>query len=94
MTAPFKLPEQNAIAVQAARLVDAGADEELILGVLRKGGLSLVDSIRLYGQLTNTPLLEAKKILLASHAWSHRFDRDAEAQARVAEALKALRADE
>ncbi len=94
MTLHFKLPEQNAIAADAQRLLEAGVDREIVMGVLAKGGLSKIDSIRLMSELTGVPLLEAKNMVQNSRAWQHRLARDPTFQAQVAEALQALRDDE
>ena len=94
MTADFKLPEQNAIAFRATRLVEAGADQEIVLGVMRQGGLSKIDSIRLLGELTAIPLMQAKNVVEASRAWRQTFPRDKEFHALLAEALQALDEDE
>ncbi len=94
MTAHFKLPEQNAIAADAQRLLDAGVDQEILIGVLCKRGLSKIDSIKLMSELTGLPLLEAQKIVQKSRAWQHTFARDEAFQRQLAEALLALKEDE
>ena len=94
MTAHFKLPEQNAIAARAVRLVEAGAAQEIVLGVMRQGGLSKIDSIKLLSELTGVGLLEAKNLVHGSRAWRDTFSRDTEFKAGLAEALRALDEDE
>jgi ribosomal protein L7/L12 len=94
VTAHFKLPEQNAIAADAQRLLDAGVDQEILIGVLCKRGLSKIDSIKLMSELTGLPLLEAQKIVQKSRAWQHTFARDEAFQRQLAEALLALKEDE
>jgi ribosomal protein L7/L12 len=94
MTAPFKLPEQNAIAADAQRLFEAGVEQEIVIGVLCKGGLSKIDSIKLMSELAGMPLLEAQKLVQKSRAWQHTFARDAAFHAQLDEVLRALRADE
>ena len=94
MTAHFKLPEQNAIAADAARLVEAGASEEIVIGVLCRGGLSKIDSMRLMSELTGVPLLEMRKRVEASRAWRHTFARDTAFHAEIAEAVRVLREDD
>ncbi len=94
MTGHFKLPEQNALAVDAQRLAEAGASHELVIGVLAKGGLSRMDSIKLLSELTGMPLLAAKDAVQSSRAWQHTFARDAAFHAEIAAALQALREDE
>ena len=94
MMAHFKLPEQNAIAARAARLAEAGVDREIVLGVMRMGGLSKIDSIRLLGELMAIPLMQAKTVIERSRAWSQTFSRDKEFQARLTEARLALDEDE
>ncbi|HEY0786386.1 MAG TPA: hypothetical protein VGD62_10975 [Acidobacteriaceae bacterium] len=93
MTAPFKLPEQNAIAERAARLVEAGADPQIVLGIMRQGGLSKIDSIKLFSELTGMPLLQAKDAIHQSRAWNHAFSRDRQFHAQLAETLQFLDAD-
>ncbi len=94
MTAHFKLPEQNAIAADAQRLFEAGVDQEIVIGVLCKRGLSKIDSIKLMSELTGMPLLEAKNVVHNSRAWQHTFARDESFQRQLAEALDALKEDE
>ena len=94
MTAHFKLPEQNAIAADAQRLFDAGVDQEIVIGILCKGGLSKIDSIRLMSAMTGMPLLEAKNVVHKSRAWQHTFARDEAFHAQLDEVLRALKEDE
>ena len=94
MSPQFHLPEQNAIAAGARLLVEAGADQQIVLGVLRKSGLSKIDSIRLLSELVGIPMMQAKNVVQASRAWSHTFDKDTDLQASIADALEALRRED
>ena len=94
MSEDFKLPEQVKLAGRARTLLEIGVDQDVVLGVLRKGGLSKVDSIKLLGGLTGMHLMQAKKLIDNSRAWQHNFAKDAEFQELIAEATQALEADE
>ncbi len=93
MSPAFNIAEQTALAHGARLLLDAGAEPEVVLGVLRKGGLGLLNSIKVWSELAGIPLVEAQKAVQKSRAWQHHFDKDTELQARIAEAFAALRDD-
>jgi ribosomal protein L7/L12 len=94
MTLHFKLPEQNAIAADAQRLLDAGVEQEVVIGVLCRGGLSKIDSIKLMSELMGMPLIESQKVVQQSRAWQHGFPRDTAFHAQLDEVLRALREDD
>ncbi len=94
MSPSFNIAEQTALARGARQLLDAGVDQEIVLGVLRKGGLGLLNSIKVLGELTGMPLPEAQKVVQKSRAWQHGFAKDTALLAAVAEALEALKQDQ
>lgn len=94
MSPAFNIAEQTALAHGARLLLDAGVDQEVVLGVLRKGGLGLLNSIKVLSDLTGLPLPQAQKVVQRSRAWQHTFDKDFALQAQIAEAFQALKADD
>ena len=94
MSPSFNIAEQAALAAAARQLLEAGVEQDVILGVLRKGGLGLLNSIKVLSELTGMPLVAAQKAVQGSRAWQHTFDKDAALQASIAEAFEALREDE
>jgi ribosomal protein L7/L12 len=94
MSPAFNIAEQTALAQGARLLLDAGVEPEVVLGVLRKGGLGLLNSIKVWSELTGIPLVEAQKVVQKSRAWQHTFEKDAELQGRIAEAAAALREEQ
>ena len=91
MSPAFNIAEQTALAQGARLLLEAGVDQEVVLGVLRKGGLGLLNSIKVLSELTEIPLPEAQKTVQKSRAWQRSFDKDSVLQAQVAEAIQALK---
>ena len=90
MCPSFNIPEQTALAVTALRLVEAGADQDVVLGVLRKGGLGQLDSMKVLSEATGMGLLEAKRLVQASRAWSSAFAKDKALQQSIADAQHAV----
>ncbi len=65
----FNLPEQTAAADHAEMLLKTDADPETVFRYLRSRGMSKIDSMRIFADATDTPLLEAMKIVERSGAW-------------------------
>ncbi len=93
MSPTFNIAEQTALAASARQLLEAGVDQEVVLGVLRKGGLGLLNSIKVLSEVTGVRLAEAQKVVQTSRAWRHTFEKDAEFQSWIAEAQQALKDD-
>jgi hypothetical protein len=61
MKADFKTEEQAAVASDAEKLINSGADNEIVLGLLRERGFDKLDSIKAIVNATGMSLGEAKK---------------------------------
>jgi hypothetical protein len=94
MSPSFNIAEQTALAQSARMLLDAGVAQDVVLGVLRRGGLGMLNSIKVISELTGTPMVEAQRAVQKSRAWQHGFEKDAALQAQIAEALAALAEDQ
>jgi glycine/D-amino acid oxidase-like deaminating enzyme len=86
----FNIPEQTALAVAALRLFEAGTEPDVVLGVMRRGGLGLIDSMRVWSEAAGIGLVEAKRVVLASRAWAPGFAKDKTLQQAIADAQDAL----
>ncbi len=69
MKTGWKFPEQAALARHAEMLIETGEHYEKALAYLRKGGMGLLDSMRVLSDATGKPLTECKNIVLRSAAW-------------------------
>jgi ribosomal protein L7/L12 len=94
MKADFKTAEQTAAASDAEKLINSGADHELVLGFLRQRGFNKLDSIKVLVSATGISLGDAKNIVHDSRAWQDSFARDEEFHASLLKAVQALGLDE
>jgi hypothetical protein len=82
---------RNPEAVEDARkLIQAGADLELILVFLRDRGFDQADCIYAVESLTKKPFREAKNIVFLSQAWSDRYESNIQLREIAREALRQL----
>jgi ribosomal protein L7/L12 len=86
----FNIPEQTALAIAALRLFEAGTEPDVVLGVMRKGGLGLIDSMKVWSEASGIGLLEAKRVVQASRAWAPSFEKDKALQQAISDAQHAL----
>ena len=75
---------------EAKRLLEAGAEPELILTLLRERGVGRIDSVYALAGLMKRPVPEARDLVNASQTWSHRYDTDARFRAVARDALRHL----
>jgi hypothetical protein len=94
MKADFKTAEQTAVASDAEKLINSGADHEIVLGFLRERGFNKLDSIKALISATGMSLGNAKGIVHHSRAWQDSFARDEEFHASLLKAVQALGLDE
>ncbi|HLH34522.1 MAG TPA: hypothetical protein VKX41_07595 [Alloacidobacterium sp.] len=94
MNADFKTAEQGAIATDAKKLINSGADHEIVLGFLRERGYNKIDSIKALVSAAGMSLGDAKNIVHHSRAWQDSFARDEEFHASLLKAVQALGLDE
>ena len=93
MSAVLKTAEQTVIASDAKRLINSGANHEIVLGFLRERGFNKLDSIKALVNATGMPLNNAKGIVHHSRAWQDTFSRDEEFHASLLKAVQALGLD-
>ena len=85
---------RNAEALQdAKRLVQAGADTEIVVAFLRERGCDQADCIYALEALYGTQFSEAKNLVIHSRAWSDQYEADERLRAAAREALRHLAAD-
>jgi ribosomal protein L7/L12 len=94
MKADFKTVEQAAVASDAEKLINSGADNEIVLGFLRERGFNKLDSIKALIGATGMSLGDAKNIVHHSRAWQDSFARDEEFHASLLKAVQTLGLDE
>jgi ribosomal protein L7/L12 len=93
MNMSFKTEEQMAIVADAKKLIESGADHEILLGFLRERGFDKLESIKALMGTTGLPLSEAKEIVHRSRAWRDTFSRDEEFHASLLKAVQNLELD-
>jgi hypothetical protein len=76
----------------ARRLVQAGADAEIVLVFLRDREFDQADCIYAIESLYGRQFSEAKSLVVHSQAWSDRYESDAQLREVAREALKQLEA--
>src|ERR1700684_3905836 len=74
------------------KLLQAGADRELLLVFFRDRGLDKIDSIRAAQSLLGVRFADAKNLVDLSQAWSDRYESDAELKEVARKALRQLAA--
>jgi ribosomal protein L7/L12 len=74
------------------KLLQAGADRELLLVFLRDRGFDKIDSIRAVQSLLGIRFADAKNLVDLSQAWSDRYESDAELKEVARKALRQLAA--
>jgi ribosomal protein L7/L12 len=94
MSINFKTEEQTAIASDAKKLLNSGADHEIVLGFLRERGFNKLESIKTLISTTGISLNEAKQIVHNSRAWQDTFSRDEELHASLMKAVQSLGLDD
>jgi ribosomal protein L7/L12 len=93
MSAAFKTAEETVIASDAKRLINSGANHEIVLGFLRERGFNKLDSIKALVNATGMSLNNAKGIVHHGRAWQDTFSRDEEFHASLLKAVQALDLD-
>jgi hypothetical protein len=74
----------------AEKLIQGGADRELVLSFLRERGVSEVDSIYVLAGLMDKGIPEAKALVDNSQTWSDRYETDARIREAARDALRDL----
>jgi len=74
------------------RLLQGGADRELLLVFFRDRGFDKIDSIRAIQRLLDIKLADAKNLVDLSQAWSDRYDSDVELREVARKAIRQLAA--
>jgi ribosomal protein L7/L12 len=74
------------------KLLQAGADQELLLVFFRDRGFDKIDSIRAIQSLLGVRFADAKNFVDLSQAWSDRYESDAELKEIARKALRELAA--
>jgi ribosomal protein L7/L12 len=74
------------------KLLQAGADRELLLMFFRDRGFDKIDSIRAIQSLLGVRFADAKNLVDLSQAWSDRYESDADLKEATREALRQLAA--
>lgn len=74
----------------ARRLLDAGANDEMVLLFLRDRGFDQADCTYALQDLTARAFSDAKDFVIRSKAWSDRYERDSELRKALREALRIL----
>ena len=77
----------------AKRLMQAGADVEIVLVFLRQRGCDKADCIYAVEDLYGKHFSEAKSLVIHSQAWSDRYETDTRLRDAALEAIKQLAAD-
>jgi hypothetical protein len=77
----------------AKRLMQAGADTEIVLVFLRDRKCDQADCIYAVEDLYGKRFPEAKSLVIHSKAWSDRYETDTRLREAVREAVKQLSAD-
>jgi predicted ATPase len=77
----------------AKRLVQAGADVEIVLVFLRQRGCDKADCIYAVENLCGKQSSEAKSLVIQSQAWSDRYETDTRLRDAALEAIRHLAAD-
>jgi len=90
MKVEFRTPEQTAVASDAERLLQSGADHEIVLAFLRERGFNKLDSIKALVGISGISLGDAKNVVHNSRAWQDVFTRDEEFHASLEKAVQAL----
>jgi ribosomal protein L7/L12 len=72
------------------KLLQAGADRELLLVFFRDRGYDKIDSIRAIQSLLGVKFADAKDLVDLSQAWSDRYESDAELKEVARKALRQL----
>ena len=80
------------VVEDARKLMQAGADAELILVFLRDRGLDMADCIYSVQDLFRNQFSEAKNLVVLSQAWSDRYESDTQLRESAREALRRLAA--
>ena len=78
------------VVEDARKLLQAGADTELILVLMRERGLDLADCIYSVQALFGNEFRDAKSLVVLSQAWSDRYNSDTQLRESARDALRIL----
>jgi hypothetical protein len=83
----IRFPE---VVEDARKLIQAGADPEIVLVFMRDRGLGLADCIYSVQALLGNQFATAKSLVVHSRAWSDRYETDTQIREAAREALRIL----
>ena len=84
------MKSSSEILDDAQRLLQAGAELELILAFFRERGLDKIDSINSVRTLLGKTMREAKTLVDCSRAWSDTYNSDMQLREKTIKALRQL----